>query len=178
MESRIIGEHVWWLFWFIVKSSYAANVFVSHICVSCRYLLKPDFMRRPDRTFDPFSESPVDGVIAAHCSCKVSLWQSISKSICNYECCCFGTFSLPVSLGLIIIKQRTSPINACRGQNCQTIWVKSFEQLGKCLKEKCRSEHYQHFFFKSSVKTSSILMLLLEILKIQDSHFKTQAFMG
>ncbi|KAK6756275.1 hypothetical protein RB195_014588 [Necator americanus] len=35
------------------------------------YLLKPDFMRRPDRTFDPFSESPVDGVIAAHCSVRV-----------------------------------------------------------------------------------------------------------
>ena len=39
--------------------------------VCSRYLLKPDFMRRPDRTFDPFSESPVDGVIAAHCSVKV-----------------------------------------------------------------------------------------------------------
>ncbi|RUS70787.1 hypothetical protein EGW08_021455, partial [Elysia chlorotica] len=37
---------------------------------NCGYLLKPDFMRRPDRTFDPFSESPVDGVIAAHCSVK------------------------------------------------------------------------------------------------------------
>ncbi|CAB3397663.1 unnamed protein product [Caenorhabditis bovis] len=35
------------------------------------YLLKPDFLRRPDRTFDPFSESPVDGVIAAHCSVRV-----------------------------------------------------------------------------------------------------------
>ncbi|CAJ0563671.1 unnamed protein product, partial [Mesorhabditis spiculigera] len=35
------------------------------------YLLKPDFMRRPDRSFDPFSESPVDGVIAAHCSVRV-----------------------------------------------------------------------------------------------------------
>ena len=28
-------------------------------------------MRRPDRNFDPFSESPVDGVIAAHCSVQV-----------------------------------------------------------------------------------------------------------
>ncbi|CAJ0589563.1 unnamed protein product [Cylicocyclus nassatus] len=37
----------------------------------CGFLLKPDFMRRPDRTFDPFSESPVDGVIAAHCSVRV-----------------------------------------------------------------------------------------------------------
>jgi len=37
-----------------------------------RYLLKPDFMRRPDKSFDPFSESPVDGVIAAHCSIQVT----------------------------------------------------------------------------------------------------------
>jgi phosphatidylinositol phospholipase C beta len=35
------------------------------------YLLKPEFMRRSDKSFDPFSESPVDGVIAAHCSVKV-----------------------------------------------------------------------------------------------------------
>lgn len=28
-------------------------------------------MRRPDRSFDPFSESPVDGVIAAHCTVKI-----------------------------------------------------------------------------------------------------------
>uniref|UniRef100_A0A8C3C7G0 1-phosphatidylinositol 4,5-bisphosphate phosphodiesterase n=1 Tax=Cairina moschata TaxID=8855 RepID=A0A8C3C7G0_CAIMO len=40
---------------------------------SCGYLLKPDFMRRPDRTFDPFSETPVDGVIAATCSVQVIL---------------------------------------------------------------------------------------------------------
>ena len=35
------------------------------------YLLKPDFMHRPDRTFDPFSSIPVDGVIAAHASVQV-----------------------------------------------------------------------------------------------------------
>ncbi|XP_016304365.1 1-phosphatidylinositol 4,5-bisphosphate phosphodiesterase beta-4 isoform X4 [Sinocyclocheilus anshuiensis] len=35
---------------------------------ACGYLLKPDFMRRADRMFDPFSETPVDGVIAATCS--------------------------------------------------------------------------------------------------------------
>ena len=45
------------------------------LCFLNRYLLKPDFMRRPDRTFDPFSECPVDGVIAAHCSVQVNvLW--------------------------------------------------------------------------------------------------------
>ena len=35
------------------------------------YLLKPDFLRRADKYFDPFSESPVDGVIAAFCSIQV-----------------------------------------------------------------------------------------------------------
>ncbi|MCP9264716.1 Phosphoinositide phospholipase C [Dirofilaria immitis] len=40
----------------------------------CGYLLKPDFMRRPDRSFDPFSESPVDGVIAAHCTVKAEMY--------------------------------------------------------------------------------------------------------
>lgn len=39
---------------------------------SSGYLLKPDFMRRADRSFDPFAESPVDGVIATQCSIQVS----------------------------------------------------------------------------------------------------------
>ncbi|ESO85562.1 hypothetical protein LOTGIDRAFT_107866, partial [Lottia gigantea] len=52
---------------------------------NCGYLLKPDFMRRPDRTFDPFSESPVDGVIAAHCSVEVISGQFLSdKKIGTY----------------------------------------------------------------------------------------------
>ena len=36
------------------------------------YLLKPDFMRRFDRRFDPFTESTVDGIIAGSVSIKVS----------------------------------------------------------------------------------------------------------
>jgi hypothetical protein len=36
-----------------------------------RYLLKPSFMRRPDRTFDPFAESTVDGIIAGAVTVKV-----------------------------------------------------------------------------------------------------------
>ncbi len=28
------------------------------------YILKPDFMRRTDRHFDPFAESTVDGIVA------------------------------------------------------------------------------------------------------------------
>uniref|UniRef100_A0AAR2IYK2 1-phosphatidylinositol 4,5-bisphosphate phosphodiesterase n=1 Tax=Pygocentrus nattereri TaxID=42514 RepID=A0AAR2IYK2_PYGNA len=52
---------------------------------SCGYLLKPDFMRRPDRMFDPFSETPVDGVIAATCSVQVISGQFLSdKKIGTY----------------------------------------------------------------------------------------------
>uniref|UniRef100_A0A8C2BWS1 1-phosphatidylinositol 4,5-bisphosphate phosphodiesterase n=1 Tax=Cyprinus carpio TaxID=7962 RepID=A0A8C2BWS1_CYPCA len=53
--------------------------------LSCRYLLKPDFMRRSDRMFDPFSETPVDGVIAATCSVQVFSGQFLSdKKIGTY----------------------------------------------------------------------------------------------
>ncbi|XP_063079505.1 1-phosphatidylinositol 4,5-bisphosphate phosphodiesterase beta-4-like isoform X2 [Engraulis encrasicolus] len=49
------------------------------------YLLKPDFMRRSDRMFDPFSETPVDGVIAATCSVQIISGQFLSdKKIGTY----------------------------------------------------------------------------------------------
>ncbi|KAF4526440.1 hypothetical protein B566_EDAN015072 [Ephemera danica] len=52
---------------------------------NCGYLLKPDFMRRADRSFDPFAESPVDGVIAAQCSVKVIAGQFLSdKKVGTY----------------------------------------------------------------------------------------------
>ncbi len=35
------------------------------------YLLKPQFMRRSDRKFDPFAESTVDGIIAGTVSVQV-----------------------------------------------------------------------------------------------------------
>ncbi|XP_076353966.1 1-phosphatidylinositol 4,5-bisphosphate phosphodiesterase-like [Tachypleus tridentatus] len=51
----------------------------------CGYLLKPDFMRRQDKTFDPFAESPVDGVIAAQCSVSVISGQFLSdKKVGTY----------------------------------------------------------------------------------------------
>ena len=39
----------------------------------CGYLLKPDFMRRLDRKFDPFAESTVDGIIAGSVSVQVRI---------------------------------------------------------------------------------------------------------
>lgn len=48
------------------------------------YLLKPDFMRRPDRSFDPFSED-VDGIITAQCSVQVIAGQFLSdKKVGTY----------------------------------------------------------------------------------------------
>jgi len=38
----------------------------------CGYLLKPEFMRRRDRQFDPFTESTVDGIVAATVQVKVT----------------------------------------------------------------------------------------------------------
>ncbi|XP_037070480.1 LOW QUALITY PROTEIN: 1-phosphatidylinositol 4,5-bisphosphate phosphodiesterase classes I and II-like [Pollicipes pollicipes] len=43
------------------------------------YLLKPEFMRRPDRRFDPFAESTVDGIIAGTVSVKVISGQFLSE---------------------------------------------------------------------------------------------------
>jgi len=37
----------------------------------CGYILKPDFMRRKDRQFDPFAESTVDGIVAGTVHVKV-----------------------------------------------------------------------------------------------------------
>lgn len=39
----------------------------------CGYRLKPEFMRRPDKHFDPFTESTVDGIVANTLSVKVCL---------------------------------------------------------------------------------------------------------
>jgi phosphatidylinositol phospholipase C beta len=58
---------------------------------NCGYLLKPEFMRRFDKTFDPFAETPVDGVIAAQCNVQVSLFLFL---------CLFVPLCVSVSLSL------------------------------------------------------------------------------
>ncbi|XP_031551844.1 1-phosphatidylinositol 4,5-bisphosphate phosphodiesterase beta-1-like isoform X2 [Actinia tenebrosa] len=51
----------------------------------CGYLLKPSFMRRPDRTFDPFAESTVDGIIAGAVTVKVISGQMLTdKKVGTY----------------------------------------------------------------------------------------------
>lgn len=43
------------------------------------YILKPEFMRRPDKIFDPFTESTVDGIIAGTVSVQVISGQFLSE---------------------------------------------------------------------------------------------------
>lgn len=61
----------------------------------CGFRLKPEFMRRPDKHFDPFTESTVDGIVANTLSVKVSvcvglvvsvkLSLSLSLSLCRFD---------------------------------------------------------------------------------------------
>jgi len=65
-----------------------ARYFSQYISVCRSYLLKPDFMRRSDKSFDPFSESPVDGVIAAHCSIQVQIASHSAYSLSQKASVC------------------------------------------------------------------------------------------
>lgn len=59
----------------LISARQCCHIFLTRLFLRVRlcdrYLQKPDFMRRSDRMFDPFSETPVDGVIAATCSVQV-----------------------------------------------------------------------------------------------------------
>ena len=48
---------------------------------SSGYLLKPDFMRREQKTFDLFAESTVDGIVAGTVSIRVSVLEQKSSTL-------------------------------------------------------------------------------------------------
>ena len=54
-------------------------VFVTVLWHSCRYILKPSFMCRADKSFDPFAESTVDGIIAGAVTVKVCQEEIITE---------------------------------------------------------------------------------------------------
>ncbi|XP_065052408.1 1-phosphatidylinositol 4,5-bisphosphate phosphodiesterase beta-4-like isoform X2 [Rhopilema esculentum] len=47
------------------------------------YLLKPEIMRRPEKAFDPFTESPIDGIIPATVTVKVISGQFLTDKKCQ-----------------------------------------------------------------------------------------------
>nr|AUC64089.1 phospholipase C [Neogonodactylus oerstedii] len=74
------------------------------------YLLKPDFMRRPDRKFDPFAESTVDGIIAGTVSVKVISGQFLQERRAG----CFAEvemYGLPADTFRKRFKTKTVPNN-------------------------------------------------------------------
>ena len=69
----------------IINSQLFVYKFFTFYATFTGYLLKPDFMRRDDRIFDPFAETPVDGVIAAQCTVQVISGQFLSdKKVGTY----------------------------------------------------------------------------------------------
>ncbi|KAJ7991071.1 hypothetical protein DPEC_G00293430 [Dallia pectoralis] len=75
------------------------------------YRLKPEFMRRPDKHFDPFTESTVDGIVANTVKVKIISGQFLSdKKVGVYiELDMFG---LPVDTKRKALKTKTSQSNA------------------------------------------------------------------
>uniref|UniRef100_A0A4W5JJZ4 Phosphoinositide phospholipase C n=1 Tax=Hucho hucho TaxID=62062 RepID=A0A4W5JJZ4_9TELE len=75
------------------------------------YRLKPEFMRRPDKHFDPFAESTVDGIVANTVKVKIISGQFLSdKKVGVYiELDMFG---LPVDTRRKTLKTKTSQSNA------------------------------------------------------------------
>uniref|UniRef100_A0A3P9JY46 1-phosphatidylinositol 4,5-bisphosphate phosphodiesterase n=1 Tax=Oryzias latipes TaxID=8090 RepID=A0A3P9JY46_ORYLA len=77
----------------------------------CGYRLKPEFMRRPDKHFDPFTESTVDGIVANTLSVKILSGQFLSdKKVGTYVE--IDMFGLPVDTKRKAFKTKTSQGNA------------------------------------------------------------------
>ncbi|XP_036406105.1 1-phosphatidylinositol 4,5-bisphosphate phosphodiesterase beta-1-like [Megalops cyprinoides] len=75
------------------------------------YRLKPEFMRRPDKHFDPFTESTVDGIVANTLSVKIISGQFLSdKRVGTYAE--IDMFGLPVDTRRKAFKTKTSQGNA------------------------------------------------------------------
>uniref|UniRef100_A0A3Q3D5E7 Phosphoinositide phospholipase C n=1 Tax=Hippocampus comes TaxID=109280 RepID=A0A3Q3D5E7_HIPCM len=75
------------------------------------FRLKPEFMRRPDKHFDPFTESTVDGIVANTLSVKIISGQFLSdKKVGTYVE--IDMFGLPVDTKRKAFKTKTSQGNA------------------------------------------------------------------
>ncbi|XP_008336050.2 1-phosphatidylinositol 4,5-bisphosphate phosphodiesterase beta-1-like [Cynoglossus semilaevis] len=75
------------------------------------YRLKPEFMRRPDKHFDPFTENTVDGIVANMLSVKVISGQFLTERRVGVyvEVEMFG---LPADTKRKALKTKTSQNNA------------------------------------------------------------------
>lgn len=77
---------------FVPDLSMQLNLFMFEYNGRSGYRLKPEFMRRPDKHFDPFAENTVDGIVANTLSVKVQ-WPGgvdavmiLQDSRCSFTC--------------------------------------------------------------------------------------------
>ncbi|KAM4607940.1 1-phosphatidylinositol 4,5-bisphosphate phosphodiesterase beta-1-like [Polymixia lowei] len=93
-----------------IDLSMQLNLFVYEYNGRSGYRLKPEFMRRPDKHFDPFTENTVDGIVANTLSVKVISGQFLTeRRVSVYvEVEMFG---LPVDTRRKALKTKTSPNN-------------------------------------------------------------------
>uniref|UniRef100_A0AAV2JJB8 1-phosphatidylinositol 4,5-bisphosphate phosphodiesterase n=1 Tax=Knipowitschia caucasica TaxID=637954 RepID=A0AAV2JJB8_KNICA len=93
-----------------IDLSMQLNLFMFEYNGRSGYRLKPEFMRRPDKHFDPFTENTVDGIVANTLSVKVISGQFLSeKRVGVYvEVDMFG---LPADTRRKALRTKTSPNN-------------------------------------------------------------------
>lgn len=60
------------------------------------YLLKPEFMRRPDKSFDPFTEVIVDGIVANALRVKVGTGTGLDLGVQGQTACLLTSARLPL----------------------------------------------------------------------------------
>lgn len=94
-----------------IDLSMQLNLFMYEYNGRSGYRLKPEFMRRPDKHFDPFTENTVDGIVANTLSVKVISGQFLSERRVGVyvEVEMFG---LPVDTRRKALKTKTSQNNA------------------------------------------------------------------
>lgn len=93
-----------------IDLSMQLNLFMFEYNGRSGYRLKPEFMRRPDKHFDPFTENTVDGIVANTLSVKVISGQFLSERRVGVyvEVDMFG---LPADTRRKALRTRTSPNN-------------------------------------------------------------------
>ncbi|XP_019714968.1 1-phosphatidylinositol 4,5-bisphosphate phosphodiesterase beta-1-like, partial [Hippocampus comes] len=93
-----------------VDLSMQLNLFMFEYNGRSGYRLKPEFMRRPDKHFDPFTENTVDGIVANTLSVKVISGQFLTERRVGVyvEVEMFG---LPADTRRKALKTKTSPNN-------------------------------------------------------------------
>lgn len=90
----------------------------------CGYRLKPEFMRRPDKHFDPFTESTVDGIVANTLSVKVcvGLFVFVKLMSPSRSLCFIFFFFFLLSVSLCFLPSRSSQASSCQIRKWARTW--------------------------------------------------------